>query len=66
MKPLAALRTLTCLALTGSVCSFTSLPTLAQGEEAIHLEEVLVTARKREENLQRTPLSITALTAATI
>lgn len=66
MKPLATLRKLICLAVTCSVCSFTSLPALAQDEEAIHLEEVLVTARKREENLQRTPLSITALTAATI
>lgn len=33
---------------------------------AQQLEEVLVTARKRTENLQQTPVSITALTAATI
>lgn len=34
--------------------------------EAQQLEEVLVTARKRTENLQQTPMSITAITAATI
>ena len=33
---------------------------------AQQLEEVLVTARKRTENLQQTPVSITAITAATI
>jgi len=33
---------------------------------AQQLEEVLVTARKRTENLQRAPVSITAITAATI
>jgi iron complex outermembrane receptor protein len=34
-----------------------------QGNSGFVLEEVVVTARKREENLQRTPLSISAFTA---
>ncbi len=34
-----------------------------QGSSGFVLEEVVVTARKREENLQRTPLSIAAFTA---
>ena len=34
----------------------------AQQRQAVHLEEVLVTARKVEENLQDTPVAITALT----
>jgi iron complex outermembrane receptor protein len=37
-----------------------------QTAAAAKLEEVVVTARKREESLQRTPVSITALTADTI
>ena len=34
--------------------------------QAAQLEEVVVTARKKEESLQSTPLSITAITAKTI
>ncbi len=34
-----------------------------QSSSGFVLEEVLVTARKREENLQNTPLSISAFTA---
>ena len=30
------------------------------------LEEIVVTAQKREESLQQTPLAVTAITAATI
>ena len=39
-------------------------PVLAQ--EQLTLEEVVVTARKREENLQQVPVAITAFTAKTI
>ncbi|MCX2982604.1 TonB-dependent receptor [Halieaceae bacterium IMCC14734] len=39
---------------------------LAVAAQSTALEEVLVTARKREEDLQSTPISITAITAATI
>ena len=38
---------------------------LAQSEEA-SMEEVVVTARKREENLQEVPLSVTAFNATTL
>ena len=38
----------------------------ATDEPASALEEVVVTARKRTENLQQTPLSITAVTAAAL
>ena len=39
-------------------------PSLAQGSgQRAALEEVLVTARKRAENLQETPIAITAVTA---
>jgi iron complex outermembrane receptor protein len=41
-------------------------PVPALAATAPQLEEVVVTARKREENLQQTPVSITALTAATL
>jgi len=39
-----------------------SAPALA-GEDAIGIEEIVVTAQKRAQNLQRTPISITAFTA---
>ena len=41
---------------------FTSVPTFVAAEES--LDEVLVTARKREEKLQDVPLTITAILAA--
>ena len=41
------------------------LSALAANDKLV-LEETLVTARKRTENLQETPVSITALTAATL
>lgn len=46
------------------VGTFPSIPTLAQ--ESAALEEVIVTARKREENLQEIPIAITAVSAADI
>ena len=38
----------------------------AIAQEGLVLEEVIVTARKREENLQDTPVSITAVSGAMI
>ena len=54
-----------------AVCSLLSAsPALAQGTPAAEpsggLEEVVVTARYREENLQQTPIAITAITAEDI
>ena len=49
------------LAIAGT---FPSTPTQAQ--ESAALEEVIVTARKREENLQEIPIAITAVSAADI
>lgn len=49
----------------GSLTTIT--PVNAQeNKPALQLEEVIVTARKREENLQKTPISITAITSTTI
>ena len=50
-------------AVTAASVSTTSLPVLAQSSGAI-LEEIVVTARKREESLQDTPLAVTAFGAA--
>lgn len=52
------------LAVVGLTCIAVSLPeqrVMAQG-----LEEIIVTARKREENLQEIPIAITAISAADI
>jgi outer membrane receptor protein involved in Fe transport len=43
-----------------------SAPAFAQGATVDGLEEIIVTARKREENLQDVPLSISVVTAAAI
>lgn len=50
------------------VMAITGLPVSAVAErfEATGLEEITVTARKREENLQDTPVAVTALTADTL
>ena len=40
-----------------------SAPALAQREVATALEEVIVTAQKREESLQEVPIAVTALNA---
>ncbi|MBI2969292.1 MAG: TonB-dependent receptor, partial [Gammaproteobacteria bacterium] len=42
----------------GSIC----LPRAVQAQAGAGLEEIVVTARKREESLQDTPISITAFT----
>lgn len=41
-------------------------PTLAFGQDSQGLTEIVVTAQKREQNLQDVPISITALTADTL
>jgi len=55
------------LLIIGSTCAVVALSGLtaprATAQEQAGLEEIVVTARKREENLQYTPMSITALTA---
>ena len=38
----------------------------AQDEETVRIDEIVVSARKREESLQDVPLAVTALDAATI
>ena len=48
-----------------AISALTAAP-LSQAQGAQALEEIIVTARKREENLQSTPISITAISAATI
>jgi iron complex outermembrane receptor protein len=57
------------LAIAIAAVSFSSAQALAADAEqqnAAQLEEVLVTARKKVENLQQTPMAITAFTAAEI
>ena len=53
-----------------TVASLAGQPTLAQSGSAdragLALEEIVVTARKREESLQDVPLAVTAITAADI
>ncbi len=56
------------LSVVGATCAAVAMggltaPRAAAQEEQAGLEEIIVTARKREENLQYTPMSITALTA---
>ena len=53
-KPLAALIAL---------CSVAGIHQSALAQQAVALEEVLVTAQKREQNLQEVPVSITSLNA---
>lgn len=47
-----------------SVSALSQTPAWAQQGSAVILEEVLVTAQKREQNLQEVPISITSLNAA--
>ncbi len=54
---------LTTLALAVSAAAAASYPGFASAQA---LEEILVTARFREENLQQTPLAISAISAATL
>ena len=56
LKPLSI-----AIAIIGTGCAF-PLTALAQGR-AMALEEVIVTAQKREESLQDAPIAISALTS---
>ena len=47
-----------------TVINFSSAPLLAQADEAFSLEEVVVTARKKEESLQNTPVAVTAFSGS--
>ena len=56
-----------CLALVAAASlSSTGHTQEADGSEVFRLEEIIVTARLREEALQSTPLSITALSGETL
>jgi iron complex outermembrane receptor protein len=52
------------LILVAAVSTAFSQPTFAAEENALALEEVVVTAQKRVTNLQRTPIAITAFSGA--
>jgi iron complex outermembrane recepter protein len=58
LKPGARSSSVISLAVAAALANLVPLPVLAQG---MVLEEVLVTARKRAESLQETPLAVTAL-----
>ena len=65
--PIAAIRTvLVLLAASASCLALAQQPTRSSGTDVGGIEEVVVTARKRDENLQDVPISITAFSAATI
>ncbi|HRE42336.1 MAG TPA: TonB-dependent receptor [Terricaulis sp.] len=53
-----------CLAISATQAAYSqeAAPVAPQPEAAAGLEEITVTARRREENLQDTPISVTALT----
>ena len=48
----------------GGMSTVMAMPVIA--DEAVGLEEIVVTARKREENLQDVSMSITAITSTEI
>jgi len=55
------------VAVIAANCSaITLLPQLAVAQEQLVLEEVLVTARKRQESMQQVPIAVTAFTENTI
>jgi len=49
-----------------SVAATAQMPVAWSQDDEMDLEEVIVTARKREENLQEVPLSVTAFNATTL
>ena len=55
--------TVSCIALTALAWSATAV---AQDGESATVEEIVVTAERRAENLQRTPIAISALNAETV
>jgi len=50
----------------GTSAAWPALAQQAGGNEAAGLEEIVVTAQRREENLQAVPIAVTALTADTL
>ena len=44
--------------------SFSAIPTIAQEDSAREIEEVVITALRKETNLQDTAITITAITGA--
>ncbi|MEM7611125.1 MAG: TonB-dependent receptor [Pseudomonadota bacterium] len=51
----------TCVGLTALM---SPTPVLAQGQDAVALEEIVVTARRREESLQQVPVAVSAFSGA--
>jgi outer membrane receptor protein involved in Fe transport len=49
-----------------SIAATAQIPVAWSQDDEMDLEEVIVTARKREENLQEVPLSVTAFNASTL
>jgi outer membrane receptor protein involved in Fe transport len=49
-----------------SIAATAQMPVAWSQDDEMDLEEVIVTARKREENLQEVPLSVTAFNASTL
>ena len=54
------------LAVAMSIAATAQMPVAWSQDDEMDLEEVIVTARKREENLQEVPLSVTAFNATTL
>src|SRR5829696_5527629 len=52
------------LALAAPVCAQTAVPEDAATDHSGGIQEIIVTARKTEENLQTTPVAVSALTGA--
>ena len=48
------------------VISLLSIPLIASSQESEGIEEIIVTAQRREQNLQDVPISINAFTSETI
>jgi outer membrane receptor protein involved in Fe transport len=49
-----------------TIAAMAHIPAAWSQDEEMSLEEVIVTARKRQENLQEVPLSVTAFNASTL
>jgi len=59
-------RLITTAVQTAVLGSLLTLPALAQGQESLQLEEVVVTARKRTESMQDVPIAVTVFTSQDI
>lgn len=59
-------KVLNCLLATTLLSVAVPSPTLAADPASVGLEEITVTARKREENLQATPVAVSAFSATTM